>query len=134
LRAAAEALSLNIISQCNRFCPPTQLLFIRNLLDMERISFKSEARFSAMHADNLDNLRAAGAIRNSKFSKDSFLVTLIFAAEEVPLIGADAMAMLSRSACTDTASASSTPQAFNIEFRPSPRIASDPEFRQFAQI
>jgi len=131
LRAAAETLRLNIISQCNRFRPPTELPFIRNLLDMERFSFKNAARFSATHADKR---RADGAVQNAKFSNDMFLAALMSAAQEVPLIGADAMATLSRRAGADTASASSLPQALSIEFSPTPAIASAPEFRQYAQV
>jgi len=133
VRAAAETLCLNIIAQCNRFHPPRELPFIRNLLDMERFSFKYAARFSATHADKQ---RAVGALQTAKFSNDMFLAALVLAAQEMPQIGADAMQTLSRRGGegAGAGSASDLPQATTVAFSPMPAIASVAEFRNHVRV
>jgi hypothetical protein len=135
LRAAAETLYLHIISECNRFRPPTELPFICNLLGMNKVSFKRAARFTAAHDHNLKKDHfAGGAVQNTNFSNEMFLAALLSAAQEVQLIGADAMATLGRRASTGVASASTPPQAFSTDFSPIPVIASVPESRRDAQV
>ena len=135
LRAAAETLYLHIISECNRFRPPAELLFIRNLLEMNKVSFKRAACLTASQAHNLMKGRfAGGGVQNSNFSNEMFPGALLSAAQEVQPIGVDAMATLSRRASTGAASSSTLPQAFSTEFSPIPVIASVPESHREAQV
>jgi hypothetical protein len=98
---------------------------------MDRASFKYATGFSATFGDNI---KAKNSYDAGRECQNTIFVVLMSAAQEVPLIGADAMVKLSRRNGTGTASASSPPSAISLHFSPIPAIASGPEYWQDVYI